>query len=96
MKKQGTRWIQKYFTDTTDRTQPNGALHSYDYFEDESGEWVYNICFHHVEGPDVGFPSFHIIEPVFRPIEEVIRKAREQFDATMACNGYGQQPLWND
>lgn len=37
MIKQGAKWIMKELTDVWSR-QPNGTLHSYDYFEDESGQ----------------------------------------------------------
>lgn len=92
MIKSGTHWVQKVLTDTHDKTQPNGTLHSYDYFEDEGGYWVYNICFHHVDGPNIGFPSIQVKEPVFVPVEEVIEKAKEKFKTLK----FAPQPAWSD
>ena len=42
MKKQGTRWIMKKLTETYSK-QEDGTLHSYDYFENEDGKWIYNF-----------------------------------------------------
>lgn len=92
MKKPGTPWVMKTLTDVHDKTQPNGALHSYDYFENEDGTWIYNICFHHVDGPNVGFPTIQLTEAVPIPIEDAISKARERFYVTK----FIPQPAWNN
>ena len=46
MIKPGAKWIMKKLTDVWSH-QPNGTLHSYDYFENENGQWIYNIDFHY-------------------------------------------------
>ena len=45
MRKDNGVWVMKTLTDVYSN-QKNGTLHGYDYFEDESGKWIYNIDFH--------------------------------------------------
>lgn len=68
--------------------QKNGTLHSYDYFEDESGEWIYNITFH----INNGFADVQLNFPKRISITRAVQKARNIFENTKYC----QQPQWND
>ena len=45
MQKKDSVIVTKTFTDVWSK-QPNRTLYGYNYFEDESGEWIYNIDFH--------------------------------------------------
>lgn len=45
MRKENGVSVTKILTDVRSN-QKNGTLHGYNYFEDESGKWIYNIDFH--------------------------------------------------
>ena len=77
----------KTFTDIWSK-QPDGTLHGYDYFEDESGEWIYNINFH-IDGC---FAPVQLIFPKRVSIKRAVQKARKVFENTTWC----KQPYWND
>lgn len=79
--------VTKFFTDVYSN-QPNGTLHSYNYFEDESGEWIYNIDFH-IDGC---FAPVQLRFPKRISITRVIQKAKKIFETTK----WSQQPHWNN
>lgn len=81
MKKAGTRWIMQTLTATWDR-HPDGTVHHYDYFLDESGEYIYNIDFHH----DGQFAPIQLREPRKIPIAQAIEKARDKYKHTTWTN----------
>lgn len=85
-KKDGVN-VTKIFTDVWSK-QPNGTLHSYNYFEDESGKWIYNIDFH----IDECFAPVQLKFPKRISITRVVQKARKIFEETIWC----PQPEWND
>ena len=82
-----TKWIMRELTDVWSH-QPNGTLHSYDYFEDESGQWIYNIDFH----CDGCFAPVQLKLPKRISITRAVQKARKIFENTT----YYVQPDWND
>ena len=85
-KKDGVN-VTKIFTDVWSK-QPNGTLHSYNYFEDESGKWIYNIDFH-IDGC---FAPVQLKFPKRISITRVVQKARKIFEETI----WYPQPDWND
>ena len=85
-KKDGVH-VTKTFTDIWSK-QPDGTLHGYNYFEDESGEWIYNINFH-IDGC---FAPVQLIFPKRVSITRAVQKARKVFENTTWC----KQPYWND
>lgn len=87
MRKKDGVIVTKTFTDIWSK-QPNGALHGYNYFEDESGEWIYNIDFH-VDGC---FAPIQMKFPKRTSITRVVQKAKKVFENTIWC----PQPDWND
>lgn len=88
MRKPGTEWISKQFTDVWSR-QPHGTLHGYDYFENDDDMWIYNISFHTADGC---FGDMQLKEPVCIPIEEAIEKAKGKFMQTR----FAPQPYWSN
>lgn len=87
MIKQGARWIMKQLTEIYSK-QEDGTLHSYDYFEDEDGKWIYNFSFHR-EGH---FAPVQMITEKRIPIAKAIQKARVIYENTRYCH----QPSWNN
>lgn len=85
-KKDGVH-VTKTFTDIWSK-QPDGTLHGYNYFEDESGEWIYNINFH-IDGC---FAPVQLIFPKRVSITRAVQKARKVFENTT----WHKQPYWND
>lgn len=85
-KKDGVH-VTKTFTDIWSK-QPDGTLHGYNYFEDESGEWIYNINFH-IDGC---FAPVQLIFPKRVSITRAVQKAKKVFENTTWC----KQPYWND
>lgn len=73
--KKGGIKVIKTFTDVRSK-QPNGTLHSYNYFEDETGEWIYNIIFH-IDGC---FAPVQLKFPKRISITKVVQKARKIFE----------------
>lgn len=86
MKKDGI-FVTKIFTDVRGN-YPNGTLHSYSYFENESGEWIYNIDFH-IDGC---FAPIQLRFPKRISITRVVQKARKKFEETI----WSSQPDWNN
>lgn len=87
MRKKDGVIVTKTFTDVRSK-QPNGTLHGYNYFEDESGEWIYNVDFH-VDGC---FAPIQMKFPKRISITRVVQKAKKVFENTIWC----PQPDWND
>lgn len=87
MIKQGTKWIMKTLTDVWSN-QENGVVHSYNYFEDEDGTWIYNIDFH----LNHCFASVQLKFNKRVPIKQAMSKARKIFNNTQ----YVEQPMWTD
>ena len=79
--------VTKTFTDVWSK-QSNGTIHSYNYFEDESGKWIYNIDFH-IDGC---FAPVQLNFPKRIYITRVVQKARKIFEETIWC----PQPELND
>lgn len=77
MVKDGTKWIMKTLTDTYSQ-QENGTVHSYNYFENNDGLFIYNITFHH----DHGFAPVQIELDKKIPIKSAIIKARKIYNNT--------------
>ena len=73
-------WVMKTLTDVYSN-QKNGTLHGYNYFEDESGEWIYNIDFH-IDGC---FASVQLELPKRISITRAVQKARKIFENTRYC-----------
>ena len=87
MRKDNGVWVMKTLTDVYSN-QKNGTLHGYDYFEDESGKWIYNIDFH-IDGC---FASVQLELPKRISITRAVQKARKIFENTRYC----KQPELND
>ena len=80
MKKDNGVWVTKTLTDVYSN-QKNGTLHGYDYFEDESGKWIYNIDFH-IDGC---FASVQLEFQKRISITRAVQKARKIFENTRYC-----------
>ena len=80
MRKDNGVWVMKTLTDVYSN-QKNGTLHGYDYFEDESGKWIYNIDFH-IDGC---FASIQLELSKRISITRAVQKARKIFENTRYC-----------
>lgn len=80
MRKDNGVWVMKTLTDVYSN-QKNGTLHGYDYFEDESGKWIYNIDFH-IDGC---FASVQLELQKRISITRAVQKARKIFENTRYC-----------
>lgn len=87
MRKANGVFVIKTLTDVRSN-QKNGTLHGYNYFEDESGKWIYNIDFH-IDGC---FASVQLELPKRISITRAVEKARKIFNNTKYC----KQPDWNN
>ena len=80
MRKDNGVWVMKTLTDVYSN-QKNGTLHGYDYFEDESGKWIYNIDFH-IDGC---FASIQLELSKRISITRAVQKAKKIFENTRYC-----------
>lgn len=87
MRKTNGVFVMKTLTDVWSN-QKDGTLHRYNYFEDESGKWIYNIDFH-IDGC---FALVQLELPKRISITRAVEKARKIFNNTKYC----RQPDWED